>query len=1015
VSLSDLSIQRPVFAWMVMAAMLVFGALSFKSLGVSLQPDVDMPILTITADLPGASPEVMESDVVDPIENAMLGVEGIKNLSSTARYGQATVTLELDINRNVDVALQEVQSRLSRLAGQLPQDLEPPIVSKSNPEDQPIIWVGLGAEIPIRELMSYARDKIIPQFQLVPGVGDVFLGGFIEPNIRVWLDLKKLQAFELTVDDIVATLETEHREYPAGTLQNGNKEFNLRVMGEAPTVQAIAALPILRRGGQVNFRTVRLSDVAKVEAGLEDVRRMSRVMGKPSVGIGIRKQRGTNAVAVADGVKKKMVELQGTVPQGYELGVNFDTTQFVKESVNELNFELILAALLTGLVCFVFLGTWSSTFNILLAIPTSLVGAFVAFKFFGFTLNFFTLLALILAVGIVVDDAIMVLENIVRHKEMGKSNMQAARDGANQISFAAIATSLAIVAIFLPVAFMDGLIGKYFYQFGVALSVAVALSTLEALTLTPMRCSQYLGETRTVGGRWMERLDAIYRRGLSWSLRHRNGVLIGSLLVFVASLFLAKLIKSEFTPAQDQGSFLIRLTAPVGSSVTYMDQKSREAEGIIKELPELERYFLSVGGFGGRGGVNSAVVFVTLKKHGDRKRTQNEIMADLRGKFKSLDGVKAVMQDLSFGGFGSRRGYPIEFTVRGPEWSELVKVSTAVIERLRADQRFVDVDSNYEEGMPELKVIPNREKSRAAGVSVDTVGRAVSSLIGGSRIGRFNENGRRIDVRVALQDDERSSPKTILELPVRNNRGELVRLSSVTTVEEKTTLLSITREQRERAISVFANMAPGASQADLLKHIQSLQKDLAPGYRILFSGSSQGFKDAFASLGLALFLGVIIAYMILASQFNSFVDPVTVLLALPFSVTGAFVALYLGGASLNVYSYIGLILLMGIVKKNSIMLVDFANHVREGSPAGRPINEVLMEACPLRLRPVLMTSITVISASLPSVLGLGPGSETRVPMSLAVMGGVAVSTVFTLFVIPAAYSLFAKRYATKSA
>lgn len=1004
-TLSDFSIQRPVFAWMLMAALIVFGGLSFTTLGVSLSPDIDMPLINISADLEGASPEIIESDVVDVIENAMLGVEGIKNLSSTSRYGKASITVELDIDRNVDAAVQEVQARISRLGRQLPQDLDPPTVSKSNPEDQPILWIGVGADIPTRELMSYAKEHLITQFQLVEGVGDIFLGGYIDPNVRIWLDLDKMKRYELTVDDIIGTLDTEHIEYPAGTLQEGDKEFNLRVMGEAATVEGIGNLPISRRGGAVNYLSLKIKDIARVEAGLEDIRKKSRVMGRQSVGIGIRKQRGTNAVEVADGVKKRMAEVAKALPDGFEIGVNFDSTQFVKESVSELNFELIMAAALTGLVCFFFLGNWSSTFNILLAIPTSLIGTFVAFKYFGFTLNFFTLLALILAVGIVVDDAIMVLENIVRHKDMGKSRAQASRDGANQITFAAIATTLAIVAIFLPVAFMDGLIGKYFFQFGVVLSVAVILSNFEALTLTPMRCSQFLASSKEKGGEWMSKLNYWYAKGLKWSLGHRWTVVLVSLGIFAASLLLSNFIKKEFVPAQDQGMFLIRLNTPVGSSIDYMDKKSKECEVVLEQIPEVKRYFLSVGGFGGGTGVNTAMMFITLKPHSERKKSQSDIMAEIREKFKAVEGVRTVIQDMSVGGFGSRRGFPIEFTVRGPDWNGLVKQATAIEEKLKADPQFVDVDTNYEEGMPEIKVIPNRQKAAEKGVSVEAIGKAVSAMIGGSRIGRFNENGRRIDVRVALEEQYRSDPKSILNLSVRNNRGELVRLSDVTEIQEQTTLLSVTREQRERAIAIYSNVAPGASQAEMIKTIEGLQNELPNGYRVVFGGSSQGFQEAFRSLGIALLLGVIIAYMILASQFNSFIHPVTVLLALPFSVTGAFLGLYLGGASLNVYSYIGLILLMGIVKKNSIMLVDFTNQLRSEN-SNISVHEALFEACPLRLRPILMTSITVISASIPSVLGLGPGSETRVPMSLTVIGGVAISTLFTLFVIPCAYSLF---------
>lgn len=1005
-SISDLSIRRPVFAWMLMIGLIVFGWLSFQGLGVSLQPDIDLPTISISATLEGASPEVMESDVVDPIESAILGVEGLKNISSTAQYGSASITLDFDVNRDIDAAVQEVQSKIAQAQRNLPQDLDPPIVSKRNPEDQPIIWFAVGSTMPVRQLMAYARDELIPQFQLVPGVGDVFLGGYLEPNVRIWLDLKKMQQLQLTVDDLINTIGQEHVEYPAGALQKGEQEFNLRVMGEAGTVQEIADLPITRRGGAINYRLLKIKDIARVEAGTEDVRRISRVLGKSAVGIGIRKQRGTNTVEVANAAKERMELLKASLPKDTSIGINFDSTKFIEESVHELNFELILAALLTGVVCFVFLGSLSSTINILLAIPTSLVGAFMAFKYFGFTLNFFTLLALILAVGIVVDDAIMVLENIVRQREKGKTRLQAARDGANQISFAAMATTFAIVAIFLPIAFMPGLIGKYFFQFAIVLSVAVLISLLEALTLTPMRCSQYLAMPNN--DRWFDRkmhqLMELYKKSLVFVLNWRKTTFSISILIFLASLFLLKVIKQEMVPSQDQGLFMVRLVAPVGSSLEYMNEKAKKIEEIVLATPELNRYYIAVGGFGSGGEVNTAMMFITIKEMSEREASQQDIMSRLRKSFAEVQGVRAVVMDRSVGGFSSRRGFPIEFTVRGPDWKELVGYSKDIMEKLKTDGRYVDIDSNYQEGMPEVKVYPNRDMAARRGVSVEDIGKAVGFLVGGNRVGRFTESGRRIDVRVRLEEEYRNDPKAILELPVRNSFGELVKLSEVTTIEEKETLLSITREQRQRAITITSNVAQGASQADLVTYLQTLNKDLPAGYSLVLSGSSQELEETFSSLTMALYLGILIAYMILASQFNSFIHPISILLSLPFSVTGALLALYLGGASLNLYSFIGLILLMGIVKKNSIMLVDFTNQIREEDSKVTAI-EALTEACPVRLRPILMTSITIVSASFPSVLGLGPGSETRVPMSLAVIGGVTISTLFTLYVVPAVYSL----------
>lgn len=1003
-NLTKISIERPVFAWMLMAALIVFGGVSFTFLGVSALPDVDFPIVNISVDYEGASPEVIESDVVDTLENAVMGVEGLRNITSSSRFGRANITLEFEISRSVDLAMQEVQSKVSQAQRRLPQGTEPPIITKQNPEDQPIMWLSISGDWELRELMAFTRDKIITQFQLVPGVGDVFLGGYLEPNITISIDANRLRIYELSIDDVINAINREHVERPAGLLEYGDTEYTLRVTGEAKTVNEIGEIIINRRGGSPIYTPVQLKDVANIRQGMEDARRMSRVKGVNAVGIGIRKQRGTNAVSIADAVKSKLNELNPMLPKGLEMGVNFDSTQFIKETVHELEFELILSALLTGLVCWLFLGSLQSTFNILLAIPTSLIGAFIAVKFFGFTLNNFTFLGLILAVGIVVDDAIMVLENIVRHRQMGMSKVQAALTGTNQITFAAMATTLAIVAIFLPVAFMEGVIGKFFFQFGVTISCAVLFSLLEALTLTPMRASQFLEDDEKHGPleKYVQRWTSKYKNGLSWCLNNRVKVLLTSVFIFIASLFITVVLKKEFVPSQDQGTFIVRLTTEIGSSIQFTDKLVKQAEEKLKKNPDIARFFVAIGGFGG-GSANTAMMFVTLKDKKDRKATQSEMMDYVRKEFKTIDGLKAIIQDLSTGGFGgSGRSFPIEYSIRGPDWETLVTQSTKLKDLMTPEKGFIDVDTNYDEGMPEVRIKPNRTKAAQLGVSVEDIGRAVSLLIGGENVARFTEGSQRIDMHVRLDSTFRENPESILSIRIRNNRGELIKLGEVAELETKKSLVAITRESRERAITLTSNVAPKFSQANMVSYLESLRSQLPQGYTLVFGGSSKSFAESFNSLKFALWFGVIIAYMILASQFNSFRLGFVVLLALPFSLTGAFLALWLAGSSLNIYSMIGLVLLMGIVKKNSIMLVDFTNQKRN---EGLNVNEALLNACPTRLRPILMTSITIIAASIPPVLAIGPGSETRSSMSLAVMGGVLISTLLTLFVIPCVYSL----------
>jgi len=1018
-TLSDLSIKNPVFAWMLMAGLLVFGGISFQRMGVSQMPDVDFPVVSVNLAWEGAAPEVMETDVVDPVEQAVMAVQGIRDVSSSTRQGQATVTIEFELNRDIDAALQEVQTKIAQAQRLLPRELDPPVVTKVNPEDNPIMWIGVSGNVSVRDLTEYVQDHLQDQFQTVTGVGEIFMGGFVERNLRVWIDADKLQAYQLTVQDVINAIQQEHAEMPAGRIETARNEFNVRTMGEAASVEEFGNIIISRRAGQPIYTPIYLKEVAKIEDSLADTRRISRIWGKSAIGMGVRKQRGANAVAVARRVRKRLEEIKPSVPPGIDVRVVNDTTRFIEDSVRELTFTLILSALLTSLVCWAFLGSWSATMNVLLAIPVSIVGSFIFLSAMGFTLNTFTLLGLSLAIGIVVDDAIMVLENIVRYRELGYEQVEAARQGARQITFAAIAATLAILAIFMPVAFMQGIIGKFFYQFGVTMSVAVLLSLLEALTLTPMRCSQFLsvGERTTRFGKSVEGsfhwLAAKYRRSLEWALHHRLLVIGIALVTFFGSMAVTPHLRKEFVPPQDQSMFLCRLQTKVGSSIEFTDARFREAEEFVMNRPEVASYYAAIGGFSG-GEVNSGMLFVTLKP--PRRRpivppakhplSQGELMTVFRKELNSIPGIqRAVIQDLSLSGFSAQRGFPIELTVRGPDWDTLASTSEQIRQKMAASPLMVDVDTDYFTGTPEIQVRPDRQLAAERGVSIETIGHTINALIGGERVGKYTHGGRRYDIRLRLIPTQRTRTEDIERLWVWNNRGELVQLEDVVQITEKPTLLTITRRGRERAITLFANVAPGKSQAAALQDVQQISKSvLPPGYRIVFGGSSQTFKESFQSLLFALVLGIFVAYMVLASQFNSYIHPVTVLLALPFSVSGAFVALWMANQSLNVYSYIGLILLMGIVKKNSILLVEFTNQTRE---EGQAVLPALLHACPVRLRPIMMTSIATIAAAIPPALALGPGAETRVPMAVAVIGGVTLSTFLTLYVVPCAYSLFA--------
>ena len=1017
--LSDLSIKRPVFAWMLMAGLLVFGAIGFSQIGKSQLPDVDFPVLTISVVWEGASPGVMETEVVDVVENAVTSVKGVKKVASVTRQGSAMVTLEFDLKTNIDVALQEVQSKLSQAQMMLPKDIDPPVIMKFNPDDQPFMWISLSGDRPQRELMTYVKDELKDKFTTLPGVGDVFLGGYVEPAIRVWLDPVRMKEREITVEDVLGALRSEHAERPAGTLSTEQKEWNLRVMGEAQSVSELENMIIGDRSGRPIYTTFRLKDVATIEDNLSDPRGISRVGGKPAIGLGILKQRNANAVAVGKSVAKRVEELQKTLPQGMKLVVNFDGTMFIEQSTHELNFNLVLAAVLTSLICWLFLGSWSSAVNVFLAIPTSILGTFLVLYFLGYTQNAFTLLGLTLVIGIVVDDAIMVLENIVRHREAGEPQVKAAIMGSREIYFAAMAASVAILAIFVPVLFVKGVIGKYFLQFGITISAAVLISLLEALTLAPMRCSQFLevgahrGPSKLVDDA-MLRAAALYRAMLGWCLKRRWRVLLAATALFAASLSLFGVVRKELMPAQDQSMLLIQLETPVGSSLEFTDAAFKRAEAHITGHAEVDRYYSAVGGFEG-GEINSGMIFVTLKSPEDRpvpagRRkafTQQELQDELRKELSTLPGLsKVIILDLSTGGGGAEPGFPVDFTIQGRDWEQLARLSGEFQEEMRKTGVMVDVNSNYKLGMPEVQIWPDRAEAARRGVSVSSIANAVNASLGGVRAGKFSRDGHRYDIRVRFKPSDRTGKGDIEKIHVRNNRGQVVPLSSLVTIKEKNTLLTITRQNRSRAIRVQANVASGRSQAEAIAAVEAAAERILPeGVNLSFSGGAETYKEAFMGLVIALVLGVFVAYMVLGAQFNSFIHPVLVLLALPFSVTGAVLALVIGQQSLNMFSMIGIVLLMGIVKKNSILLVDFTNEQRK---RGLSVDEALAHACPVRLRPILMTSAATIAAAIPPALALGPGAETRVPMALVIIGGVSVSTLLTLFVVPCAYSLAAR-------
>ena len=1014
-TLSDLSIRRPVFAWMLMSALMFFGVICFFQLGVSQLPEATPPVLTISASWVGAAPEVMETEIVNPIEQAVISVQGVQDVESNMRQGTASIKLTFQTSKDIDAALQETNSKLRSVA--LPSDVLPPTISKINTDDQPIMWLAItSTKRSFKDVITYVdlhlRDKLL----VIPGVGNVILGGWRDRNLRVWVDNNKLLAQQLTILDIRNTLKMENSETSSGTLEGGTDEANVRTMGEALTPEQMGDLLITQRGGQrIYHSTIHLRDVATIEDGLADTRSLARSDGMVTLGVGIQKQHGENDVKVGAAVRAFVDEVnQGLAVTDPDLRmyVNFDGTRFTSQAIGETELTVLLSVIVTGLVCWAFLGSWTSTFNVLLSIPTSALGTFIIMRMLGFTINFFTLLGMSLAIGIVVDDAIMVLENIVRHFHMGKTARQAALDGAREITFAATAATVSVIAVFIPVLLVGGFIGVFLFQFGMTLSTAVGLSLLEAITLTPMRCSQFMtakeDEYRfaVLVNRIFAAFARAYGRALALSLRHRWKVVSGALGLFALSMLSIMWINKEFMPTQDIGVFIIRFQTPVGSSLTFTSNKGAEMEKILKANPNISHYFVNAGGFEG-GETNKGMSFVSLKDRGERAENQQQVMDEVRDEIKKkITDFDAFIINPSGNFGGAKRGTSLELSIRGPDYGVLKDKVAEMTKRFAASGLMTDIDTDFRDGVTEVHVVPDREKAAASGVSVQDIADTINTAIGGVRDGYFTNGIRRYDVRVRLRPEQWRTTADIDKLLIRTSYGELIPLSSVTTVTEEKSLLTITREMRERAINIYANAATGKSLDQVMEYARATAKDVLPsGYKLAEVGASKDVIDAFISFIFTLVMGLLISYMVLAVQFNSFIHPIPVMIALPFSLTGAFLSLLVTHNSLNLYSFIGIIVLMGITLKNSILLVEFFNKQRR--EYGHTLRDAILIGGPIRLRPIIMTSAATVAASIIPALGIGPGAEVRVSMAVVIIGGVCVSTLFSLLVVPCLYDLMA--------
>lgn len=990
-----------------MSALIIFGAISFLRLGISQMPDVDFPIVSISLTYEGASPEIVESDLIDPFEERLLSLEGLKELKSTARQGSATIQVEFDINRNVDVALQEVQAAISQI--RLPTGvIDNPIVRKQNPEEEPLMFIGIWSDKGLKEMVNYTNDFLTDQLQVVPGAGEVSVAGFSARNLRVWVDQDKLRRSDLTITDILDSIQQQHVERSAGFISDKKVELNARQFGEAQTVQEFSNLPILRRGGGIIFnQDYRLKDFARVEDGLSDVRRIARIEGKNAISVSVKKQRGSNEVALGRAMRAKVEELQKRLPEGMKMKIIVDYTKSTEATVDSTQMKLLYAGLVTVLIVYLFLGSFASAFNVFLSIPTSIIGTFFVMYFAGFTMNLFTLLALALVISIVVDDAIMVLENIVRHYRMGKSATKAAYDGTHEVFGAAIAATLAVVAVFAPVIFMEGVIGKFFLQFGIVMSAAVLLSLVESITITPMRASQFLRYSAKPSRyeEWLDhqfhRLADAYQKSLRFVFDFKWITLAIGFAIFGVSLYLFRFLKTEFVPSQDQNFIVMSMQTNLDSAIENTFTKALEVEKVLNSVPEIEGYYLNVGSGGPASGSNQGFIPIALVDSKKRKLSHLEIMDLLREKLKAIKGARFQIRDVSARNLTSGRTFPVSFNLRGPDYQLLNEKAQQIMKRLQDSGLAQELDTDYKKGTREIRIYPRRDQLARNGVSMESVTKTINTAVAGSREGQFTQDGRRYDIRVKLEEGIIRTKDDIKNIFVRNVTGNLISLQNLVEVEEVPVIQSITRINRQRSISVFGGVGPGQSQGQVLAEAQKIATEiLPPGYSFNLEGSSAGFSETFRSIYFALILGIVVAYMVLAIQYNSFLHPISVLMALPFGLTGALLALWITGQSLNLFSLIGVIVLMGIAKKNSILLVEFTNQVREKIPNSRL---ALIEACPVRLRPILMTSFATILAALPLLLKTGIGKETSSALALTVLGGTFVSTIFTLYIIPLIY------------
>ena len=1016
--LSDVSIKRPVFATMMMVALVVLGIVSYQRLAIDEYPDVTYPVVLTQTSYPGASPEVVMREVSRPIEEALNTVQGIKEVTSTSLEGSSLVRVQLNLGVNVAEALQDVQAKVARIRRQLPRDIEDPVILRFDPNDRPIMSIALqSSERSLRELTDLADQVVSTRIEAIPGVGGVNVVGGAARQIRVELDPAALRAYGITPPQVAAALQRENQEVPAGRVERGAEERLVRVTGRVVDPMSFRDVVVAVRDNA----PIRVSDLATVRDATAEQRSAAFLSDRPSVSLDILKISGTNTVEVADGVRAVAAELERQLPGDVKLTVVRDDSRRIRESLSSVQHELVLGAVLTVVIIYFFLNSWRSTVITGLALPVSVLASFIPLWALGFTVNTMTLLALSLAIGLLIDDAIVVRENIVRHLEMGKSHEAAAKDGTDEIGLAVISTTLAVVAVFIPVAFMGGMIGKIFFQFGVTVAFAVLVSLFVSFTLDPMLSSVWVdpeiegahghgGMPRNPVKRWVLRFNQWFERvadgypaALDWSLRRRWLVIGTAAASIIVALLLVPKIGFTWMPDADTNEFNVSYRVPPGSRPDYTMDKGREIRDFLHQQPEVEYTYLSVGG-GFMGTANNGRIAVRLKPRSERNRTLQEIQNELRGKLRNLPGVRPSItgQRTVFGG-GFRP--PIIVNVQGPEPTRLKIAADRVLEAVRGVRGVAEPNSSEEGSLPQLDVRVDRQEAWRAGVGVGTIASTLAPLFTGQRATRWEDpQGYSHDVVIVYPDSMRSSAADVAEIALLGDGTRSVQLSQVADVRAGVGPQQIERRQLEQQVSVSAGVLPGFAVGEVAGRVkQAIEAiGLPPGYRAVFTGDVQNLEETKGYVLEAILLAVVFIYLILASLFGSFLQPLSIMLALPLSFIGVALALLLTRGNLNVMTMIGIIMLMGLVTKNGILLVDFANQQRE---AGMSRKDALLMAGRVRLRPIVMTTVAMIFGMLPLALAIGAGAETRAPMARAVIGGLITSTVLTLFVVPVVYAL----------